>query len=179
MPVIRPSVLLPADQRQHLVEQLADELAVEGEAGREPLVFENPIQKTDQFFAIVVWSAWKDVPWSLRSPMVADAYRRYDEKHPDAPRAARLAISSGLTWDEADANGMFPFAILPNARPGDADFQQVRDLMLQEGGFDTPSGVKLRFMTQDQAQRAWERLQNALPQAHWSINRFVANVSGD
>lgn len=55
----------PVAGRDQLVDQLAHELERVGEGG-EPLIFENPVQPTDKFFVIVVWSAWANIPWVQR-----------------------------------------------------------------------------------------------------------------
>jgi hypothetical protein len=97
MPVVRNYNQPPPLLREQLIARLADELAAPGGPGGEPLVFENPIPGADKFFAIVVWSEWRSVPWGQRSPIIRDAYRRHDELHPEAPRAPQLALSTGMS----------------------------------------------------------------------------------
>src|SRR5260370_10345529 len=123
MPVVRgsdgPSW---ADIRGDLIARLAKELGVTERTGEEPLIFENPIQRSGFFSAMVIWSAWRQVPWSQRAGIITDAYRAYDQLHPEAaPRAPHLATASGFTWEEADLSAVFPFSVEPNVREGEAD----------------------------------------------------------
>ena len=51
--------------------------------------------------------------------------------------------------------------------------------MLEEGEIETPAGVKLRFKLRESAEKAYARLQQGLPQAHWSLNQIVARIQDD
>ena len=88
-----------------------------GEGG-EPLIFENPVQPTDKFFVIVVWSAWANIPWVQRAGIILDAYKRLDAAHAESPaKTNKITIASGLTWEEADLQGFFPYSIHPQRSP--------------------------------------------------------------
>ncbi|MBN9122792.1 MAG: hypothetical protein J0I06_27240 [Planctomycetes bacterium] len=170
MPVIRTSEALPPLFRNQLVEQLALELEADPaqHAGREPVVYESPIPPTDRFFAVVVWSAWEDIPWGQRTSLILDAYRRADTDHPErTPRAPLLATANGLTWDEADETGFFKYAV---TSPVPAD-QTARNAMIASGGAVTPDGVRLRFLDRKSAQKAVEALRQALPGINWTESR--------
>jgi len=175
MPVIR-SAPPPAHARDELVRRLADELAAAPGANPngEPLIFENPLPPTDRLFVVVVWSAWEQVLWGERPRVIADAYRECDATHPDQPpRTPSLAIPTGLTWSEADSNAYFKFAVEPAARAGEVNPDEVRRAMLDEGGYATPSGVKLRFMLRHEAEVAYNRLREKLPAAYWGLSELV------
>jgi hypothetical protein len=180
MPVFPKAPPLPAvGSRDQLVDQLADELQVVGERG-EPLIFENPVQATDKFFVIVVWSAWVSIPWSQRTGIILDAYRRVEATHPDAPpRARQITMASGLTWEEADLQAFFPFSVTPNVLSNEITPGEVRKAMLEEGGVETPTGVKLRFKMRESAEKAYARLQQELPNARWSLNQIVARIQDE
>ncbi|MGH7169958.1 MAG: hypothetical protein ACRELG_06755 [Gemmataceae bacterium] len=162
------------DQDQ-LVDKLARELACEGEVG-EPLIFENSIGKSHKFFAVVVWSVWRSIPVRQRASLILEAYRRYDQSHPDHAKAANLAMPTGMTWEEADQKGLFPYSITANAHPDEVDAQAIRDAMLSEGAIATASGLKLRLASREAAQQAFQRLHEQLPQAHWSLNQMVGTL---
>jgi hypothetical protein len=176
MPVVRSPRNEFGVERERLIDKLAQELSKDpvDEPKGDPLIFENLIQPTDRFFVIVIWSEWEGVVWGERSGIILEAYRRHDAAHSDQPpKAPRITTSVGMTWDQADHNAFFPYAITPNARAGEVNFDHVRNAMLEEGGVPTPYGVKLRFMSHEHAEKAFERLQQKLPNAHWSLNKIV------
>lgn len=178
MPVIRVADLLDPRLREQLVTTLAAELQSEAgsNSGAEPVVYENPISPTARFIAIVVWSRWGAVPWGARTGLILEAYQRADAAQPhSSPRAPHLATASGLTWDEADDNGLFKFKIEPLTREGELDPAAVRKAMIDAGAYETSGELRLRFLTLDSAKTAFARLQNALPHAHWSIAAMIRN----
>ncbi|HTU22704.1 MAG TPA: hypothetical protein VMG10_31985 [Gemmataceae bacterium] len=178
MPVLPNQPVTPPAGYDPLIATLAEELEREGQVG-EPLIFENPVQAQGRFFAVVVWSAWRAVPVRQRAAIILEAYRRYDQAHPDHPKAPQLAMATGMTWEEADQRGLFPFSITPNAHPDEVDSQAVRDALRNEGAIATATGLKLRFASREAAQQAFQRLQERLPQAHWSLNQIVGTLEED
>jgi hypothetical protein len=180
MPVVpEKSASIPAE-REQLVKQLAQELARQGVVG-EPLIFENRVHPSGKlFFAVVVWSAWRDVPARQRSAIILDAYRRFDQSRgPDAAKAPHLSMATGLTWEEADRQGFFPFSITPNARAEEVNPDDVRAAMLKEGAVLTAAGLKLLFPDRESAESAYARLQQQLPQARWSLNQTIVAAQDD
>lgn len=168
MPVI-PRESRAARQRDDLIQVLAQELAREGIAG-EPLIFENPTSLPERFYAVVVWSAWSDIPVRDRAGLVLQSYQKCDQAHPERPpKAPRLTMASGMTWEEADQRGLFKYAIEPNTPAGEVDPDEVRQAMFDEGAFQTASGLRLRFAVRAAAEQAYERLQKRLPKASWSL----------
>ena len=112
--------------------------------------------------------------------IILDAYKRLDAAHAESPaKTNKITIASGLTWEEADRQGFFPYSISPDAHPDDVPPDQVRRAMLEEGGIETPAGVKLRFKLRESAEKAYARLQRRSPQAHWSLNQIVARIQDD
>lgn len=177
MPVVPQQPVHPVAERERLVEKLAQELSREGERG-EPLIFENPIQGTKKFTAIVVWSEWRFVPVRQRASVILEAYQKYDEGHPDNPKGPHLAMASGLTWDEAEAKGLFPFSIYPHVREG-VDPQTIHNAMVQEGGIETASGVKLFFASRSSAEAALQRLYARIPEARWTLSERIPSAQDD
>lgn len=175
MPVLPNRPVTPPLGYDPLIATLAEELNHEGQVG-EPLIFENPVQAQGRFFAIVVWSAWRSVPVRQRASLILEAYRRYDQAHPDHPKAPHLTMATGMTWEEADQRGLFPYSITPNTRPGEVDSQAVQDAMRSEGAIVTATGLKLRFASREAAEQAFQRLHDKLPQAYWSLNQIVGTL---
>ncbi|HTU93693.1 MAG TPA: hypothetical protein VMF69_26675 [Gemmataceae bacterium] len=177
MPVVPQQPVPPVAERERLVEKIARELSREGEQG-EPLIFENSIQDTKKFFAIVVWSEWRFIPTRQRASIILEAYQKYDEEHRDDPKGPHLAMASGLTWDEADAKGLFPFSIYPHVRDG-VDSQAIHNAMVQEGGIETASGVKLFFASRNSAEAALQRLYARFPEARWTLSERIPSAQDD
>jgi hypothetical protein len=176
MPVVRSPRTEFGVERERLIDQLAQELSKDpvDEPRGDPLIFENPIQPTDRLFVIVIWSEWNRVAWGERSGIILEAYRRHDAAHPDQPpKAPRVTTSVGMTWDEAENNAFFPFAIRPCIRPGEVDPDVVREAMIEVGAIPTPQGVKFLFLSRAEADRAFDRLQQKLPDAHWALVQIV------
>ena len=177
MPVV-PLTTRPVQDadRERLIEQLAHELESQGSVG-EPLIFERAPQPGGRLYVLVVWSAWENVPRSLRAALILEAYHRYDRKHAQQPpKAPRIGIAAGETWEEANRLGLFPFSIAPNARADGVTSETVREAMLRTGAVQTPSGIKLWFPSRESAEETFERLQAELPQAHWSLNQIVDQI---
>jgi len=177
MPVVPQQPAPPLAERDRLVERLAQELSREGEMG-EPLIFENPIQDTKKFFAIVVWSEWRFVPVRQRASLILAAYQKYDEGHPDNPKGPHLAMASGMTWEEADAKGLFPFSIEPYVREG-LDPQTIHNAMVQNGGIETALGVKLYFASRSAALATIQLLYAKLPEARWTLSERITSGHDD
>jgi hypothetical protein len=168
MPVI-PKEPRAGRQRDDLIQVLADELGREGVTG-EPLIFENPASVPGRFFAVVVWSAWRDVPVRDRAAIILQAYQRFDGSHPGQPaKSPGLTMASGMTWEEADRRGLFRFAIEPNARPEEVDADQIRQALIDEGAVQTATGLRLRYASREPADQAYARLQARLPKGAWSL----------
>lgn len=175
MPVIRTRSVFSPQVRGELVALLAAELAGNDATGTgEPLVFEDPLDPTDKLFVVVIWSRWEEVPWAQRSRIIVEAYEQVDREHPNGPqRTPTVGVTNGLTWEEADSNAFFKYAVQPMARSDEADPEAMRKAMEEEGGFVTASGVRLRFMLRSEAEAVYRRLSEKLPQAHWGLSQLV------
>lgn len=172
MPVIRLADSLDPGVREQLVAMLAAELATVAATGSgpEPVVYENPIPPTERFLAVVVWSRWDVVSWGLRTGIILEAYSRADAAQSDRPpRAPHLATASGLTWDEADENGFFKYAV--RLSDGSDRSQAADDAMIAAGGVRTEDGVKLRLLTLRDAKVALNTVVAAAPHANWLMYR--------
>jgi hypothetical protein len=176
MPVVPQQPVPPIAERERLVAKLAQELSRVGEGG-EPLIFENYFD-TKKFFAIVVWSEWRFVPVRQRVNIILAAYQKFDEGHPDNAKGPDVAMASGLTWEEAEAKGLFPFTIYPYVREG-IDPQAIHHAMVQEGGIETASGVKLFFASRSSAEAALQRLYARIPEARWTLSERVPPAQDD
>ncbi|MGL6095130.1 MAG: hypothetical protein ACRC7O_04920 [Fimbriiglobus sp.] len=169
MPVFKVPTVAPA-ARETLVATLVAELSDAPTGASEPAVFELPLPPSKKLLVVVVWSKWAAVAWADRPPMITDAYARWDAEHPgQPPRTPSVGIAYGLTWDEADENAFFKFGIVSMARAGEVDPEALARAMRDEGAFDTPHGLRLRYWTQAEADRSFERLKKRLPAAEWSL----------
>lgn len=177
MPVIRPKRRWDAPiSRQTLIDHLAAEL--EGrETQPRPVIFETPILVNHTVHVTVVWPEWDGIPADERSSVILDAYTKYDASRPgDEPITPRITIAIGVTPDEARASDLLPFEVRPQADPESLDSPQLRDLMIQEGAIEFPTGLELRFPTRQMAADAHARLKAMMPEAHWAIIETVGTV---
>jgi len=178
MPVIRSD--------QHQIEPTLDELRarlaqeLQGHTTADPpVVHEVHVQPSNTLHVIVVWDRWADVPQPDRGRVIMDAYRALDRATPgDAPRADRITMAMGATWEETEQLGLLPFRITPNYRRGEVDDGQVREAMLRAGAVELTNGrIILAFAFPQAADHTFHSLQEQLPQAHWSLNTVMARVA--
>ena len=170
MPVIRTALFPSAEVREQLIARLAAELAADtpGTSNGEPLAVETPLGQSGRLYVVVVWSEWDRVPWGERRTLIAAAYQRASPE-----RLAMLATVTGITWDEADANAFFKYKIESTAHPDRVDPKLARKAMLNAGGYDTPTGVMLRFLERDAAESALDILRKDYPDGLWSALPIV------
>lgn len=163
MPVIRgkPKIEpLPPERRVELLRQLSKE--VSGESKSENLlVFEIPIGDGRRFDVLVVWSAWEQVRSEDRTDLILEVYANQKET---------VAQALGVTFEEAMDQSLLPYAVLPLVRTREADPDDLRRLMLEEGAYPLGNGkIVLRFPTMAMAEAAHKRLCEREPKGHWSI----------
>jgi len=167
MPVIRGQAqvsTITAEQRQEVAQQLARELAGERTPGG-PVIFEIPIGPQLVIDVLVVWDAWEPFSSTDRSGMILEAYK---------PFAVQIAQPLGVTYHEAIEQQVLPYAVVPMARRGEIDEQDLKQAMLDEAAFALDNGkVDLRFPTMSLAEQAHKRLSDALPKGYWSIVQTI------
>jgi len=150
-----------------LTQQLASELRSPKSAG-EPAVYEDAIGQTKSFRVTVVWDEWKNLPLQTRSRIILDAY---EEAAPE--KNGKILVAMGLTRPEAFSMSVFPFsviALLKNTDPPEIE-KKVLAALRNEGAVEIGRELQLRFRTIEEAQQAYERLQNAVPGPHWAISQ--------
>lgn len=163
MPIIRNGTTDSARVGE-LTARLADEIRSAHPSGQ-PVIYENEIAQTGKYHVTVVWDDWARLPLQARSRVILDAY-----KSADPAKTGKLSIAMGLTQQEAASLGLFPYAIVAALRKSDQEKQQkVNEAIAREGAISGPAGLELRFHTRDEAERALERLQAAVPGPFWVI----------
>ncbi len=149
-----------------LARQLVDEIR-SPHAQTQPVIYENEIAQTQTYHVTVVWDAWKGMPSEGRTRTILSAYAAID-----SAKATAIRIARGLTRSEAASTGLLPYAIVPNLRRVDQLAQeQMLKLLVKEGAFETGDGLQLRFRTLEEAESAYEHLQELMPGAFWSISQ--------
>jgi hypothetical protein len=170
MPVFRDeavATVFTAEQRKAVVDQLTREL--DGETTPNgPVIFEISLVPPDRFDVLVVWDAWEPLGSQDRSNIILQAYDG---------RGLKIAQALGVTYQEAVEQQVLPYAVIPMARPEEADTERLKREMVAEGGFTLANGkVDLRFPTMTLAERAHRLLSQRLPQGYWSIAQTVASI---
>jgi hypothetical protein len=154
--------------REELVEQLVGELRAPGEKGQ-PLILQYPIGDTEEFNVYVIWDRWAGVSHTVRTRIILDAYRRFDETSEQ-----KIPIASGITTAEAILEGLLPVKIVclvPFALMDD----EIRKAMIEEGAIETTGGLQLRFPTLEDGKATFQRLETQFPGNFGFIEeRFVS-----
>ncbi len=167
MPIIRLTAtakVFKNEQRQELIEQLARERAGEPTA-KGPVIFEIPLEPTDKMDVLVVWEAWKDVPSEIRSDIILEAYK--DVK-------GKISQALGVTYQEAIAQHVLPYAVQPLTRRGEVDPAALKAAMLKYGGMALDGDkVDLRFPTMAMAEEVHRKLCDEVPKGYWSLVQSV------
>jgi hypothetical protein len=167
MPVIRlpvTSKVFKGEQRQALIEQLTKELKGEPTA-KGPVIFEIPLDQTENIDVLVVWEAWKDVPSEIRSAIILEAYKEKKDK---------ISQALGVTYQEAIDQHVLPYAVQPITRSAEVDPRVLKAAMLKNGGIALDGDkVDLRFPTLAMAEDAHRKLCDELPKGYWSIVQSV------
>lgn len=170
MPVIRgqaPVSVITAEQRQRVAEQLAKELAG-AQTPNGPVIFEIPFEQQDRIDVLVVWDDWSPFTSTDRSNMILEAYKGLN---------VQVVQALGVTYNEAIEQQLLPYAVVPMIRKSEISEEDVKKVMLAEGGFKLASGkVDLRFPTISLAEQAHKRLADDLPKGYWSIVQTVGYI---
>ena len=147
-----------------------------------PVIFEIPAPQTKSIDVIVVWEAWKDLPAEDRSSIIRGAYAQFKqvldrtlhESDPEGPTGSLVFLPTGIvigaTWKDVEELNLLPYALVPRAKPEDADDRTiVSALMTNAGAIQTPSGIQLLFPTPELAEEVKARLDKAMPEAGWTV----------
>jgi len=163
MPLIRNGTTDSA-RVDELTARLADEVRAARLSGQ-PVIYENEIAQTGTYHVTVVWDDWGRLPLQARSRVILDAYRVADPS-----KTGKLTIAMGVTRREATSLGLFPYAVVAAFRKSEQDVErQALDALKREGATPGSTGLELRCHTLDEAERAVERLQAAVPGPFWMI----------
>lgn len=178
MPVIRgPSHTAPLqpNRRQDLLEGLTRELSGET-IPHGPVIYEIPLKGTDGVDILVVWDEWEGVRSQERSDLIEAAYAQSRGRAAEADSPKYIAQALGVTYQEAIAQNLLPYAVVPMFRQGEAEPAELRRAMREEGGIFLPDGtVVLRFPAISMAEAAHRRLMERLPQGYWSMVQDVGH----
>lgn len=170
MPVIRGKAMvkvLSAKRRAELLHQLKQELAGETVVNG-PVIYEIPLDRSNKLDVVVVWNAFDSLASEDRSRLIEEAYGDQTV----------ISLALGVTYEEALEQQVLPYAIVPMAREGEADPDDLRRAMLEEGAFaGRQEGADLRFPTIGMAEEVLRRLCDRLPNGYWSIVRSPASIS--
>lgn len=171
MPVIRglsPASTLSSERRDELLRQLEQELAGQRVADG-PLIFEIPLEQSSKIDVIVVWQKFAPLLSEDRTNLILAAY---------ADTQANISLALGVTRDEALDQQVLPYAVVPMSRAGEANDDELRNAMLDEGGIAiSPRTVELRFPTMAMAETAHRRLCDRMPHGYWSIVQTAAAIT--
>jgi hypothetical protein len=159
MAIIRGTIdRLTPDRRSQLVTDL--QRAVEHPSPGEPVIFEIPFAGT-RFDIMAVWDKWKDVQPDERAEIISEVY---------SARHVEIGQAMGVTYGEAMQDHLLPYQIHPCARTGEVDPAKLREAMLQEGAISLGEGnIDLRFPTGRMADVVRDRLDERMPEGHWTV----------
>ena len=136
----------------------------------EPYLIQDRIPQTRTRHVVVIWDAWGDLDRPARGKVIADAFQAAKLLNSD-----RIAVSMGLTQQEALELGYLPYQIIANWKPSDGKktFQRLRDALENTPGVQvrTGSSLQLRYPTLEYAQEAYRQLTKAVPGPYWTIVR--------
>src|SRR5262249_15651130 len=88
------------------------------------------------------------------------------------PFRRQIALAIGVTVPEARDLGLLPYQIIPMRRETDGvSLEQYRGAMIQEGAsvLENPDQPLLRFASLEEAAACKRRLEEKLPNSHWTI----------
>ncbi len=163
MPVIRERVErrpLTDEKRDALRRGLSAELGSAPATGEGPVLFEIPIDGTEQFDVIAVWGDWDGVHANDRAAILLDAYRATGREP---------SLVMGVTSDEAKDRGLLPWRV----RLIDGDLngfpaERITEVSRKAGGFLVRDGrYEFRVPTERLATEVISVLQQGLPGTQW------------
>ena len=159
-------------EHKALIRKLAEELKNPKDIGQ-PIILEDSTPKPRSTRVHVIWDCWEEHPAESRSALIEKAYeaafgRGYREQ---------ITLALGLTVPEAASMGLLPFQVTPARRRGEAPSDEEYAKAMLEAGASTLADTKrpqLRFATIEDAQTAYEHLEEALPGSKWIITQEVS-----
>jgi len=158
MPVVTRKPSEPPSR--DLFDRLLGELKSPGERGQ-PLVLQNPLGDRGHINVYVIWSRWKGISPDHRETLIRKAYHAFDPE-----LFGKIVIASGMTFEEAIADGVLPVRIVASGTGGDpAKSEEIHATMIEEGAIETPFGLELRYPSVDEAAPAYDRLDQRFPKA--------------
>jgi hypothetical protein len=168
MPVIKGQPKgqpLPDEKRAMLLQELKNELAGRSTGGslavaHTPLIFEIPLEFSEQIDVLVVWEWFDGVRSEDRSALIIEAY---------VGQAAKISQALGVTLEEALDQELLPYNVIPNTSPTGVDPKEIEKAMVEEGGFSLADKIRLWFPTRQMAEAAMVRLNQRLPQGAWVV----------
>jgi hypothetical protein len=151
-----------------LVKELANELSGEREFGQ-PMAVEEPYGGTDDFRVTVFWDKFDAVPEDERTNIILQAYESANLGDVD-----RIAVALGLTFPEADAEGVLRYEVVPGIRRHNPiPVEQCFDAMRSLGASTLRDSRRpqLFYPTMKHATAAIGRLDELLPGSRdvWTI----------
>jgi hypothetical protein len=177
MPVIKANRLPPEGRaRQELVDELVEELSgapgTTPTTGR-PVIFE--LESPSQI--MVVWDKWENIPQNQRTLIIMEAYEKHDSSSgASQPLAPQIMLTIGVTPSEALEMNLLPFTVGSSVYEGDQHFEAAQQAKLDEGAIEFPSGLALRFPSEEMAIQACQRLRQRIPEVFWQVSRHVSRI---
>jgi hypothetical protein len=133
-------------------------------------IITNGTPKLDKWSQIIIWDGWYGVPLRDRPEIAFDALSQFSPSIRD-----ETYVIVCLTPDEAISMGYFPYRVEPIKRGIDDRIRdRIEKALLDEGAIETSEGLQLRFMSLDEVQSAFVRLQIKVPGPYWTIVEEVS-----
>ena len=141
---------------------------------RNPKTFGQPIiiedfcySAKDHYHVYVIWDEWVRYPSNVSVKLIMDAFYAVDPK-----KAQFFLQCTGLTMAEAWKQGFLPFGVEPRPyREGDPSLEEYIRVLIETDASEIPEFdlPQLRFHTLEEAEAAYEYLQQDLPNSRWLI----------
>jgi hypothetical protein len=158
-----------------LVKKLVEELKGD-RVGVQPVILEVQIPATGSRHVRVIWDEWERIDDEQRSLIIVEAYTKLEGEEVEE----QLTVADGVTPTEALALGLLPFKIVPMRKRDDPiPLEEYRKAQLNEGKTTVlgPKAEELRYPLLEDAEAGMRRLQEALPDSHWSVVQEVGTES--
>jgi hypothetical protein len=152
---------------ERLVKRLRRELASPSDEGQ-PLIIERNVPAAKSRHVHVIWDDWQGITDEERTTIIVEAYSQEegDEK------ASDITIALGVTPEEAVVLGLLPYKVEPTHRHRAEE--TLYRVGLAEEAKNTLLGAnarELRYVSQDEAAKAVQRLKKYAKNSSWMIVR--------